>query len=286
MIRKQIFIPATLGALLGAVTSARAAEPSNPGPPPSVTSGSATTVPVDAQLQVQSEQQKVLYALGLALSQGLVRLDLQQSELAYVAKGLQDGVLANPPVVQLEEYAPKVQELAQQRLASTTEREQAVAKDFLARRAAEPGAVRTDSGIVVVSRQEGTGPSPTRTDTVRVNYEGLLPDGKVFDSSVQRGAPASFPLDQVIPCWSEVVPTMKVGGKVRVVCPPALAYGAEGRPGIPPNSPLIFDIHLLGIGDTATAAPGSDREVERDPLEQQVAALMRKGARPAAVGSS
>jgi FKBP-type peptidyl-prolyl cis-trans isomerase FkpA len=154
-------------------------------------------------------------------------------------------------------------------MAAASEREQAAADEYLAKRAGEAGAARTGSGIVVLSREEGTGPRPTATDTVRVNYEGALPDGATFDSSSQRGEPATFALDEVIPCWTEVVQTMKVGGRVTVICPPDLAYGSEGRPGVPPNSPLIFDIHLLGIG--STAAPGREGDLKVDPLLQQVA---------------
>ena len=94
----------------------------------------------------------------------------------------------------------------------------------------------------------GTGPSPAATDTVRVHYHGTLPDGRVFDSSVDRGQPASFPLDQVIPCWTEGVQRMRVGEKARLVCPAPLAYGDRGAGPIPPGSPLAFEVELLGIG--------------------------------------
>ena len=95
----------------------------------------------------------------------------------------------------------------------------------------------------------GTGPSPSATDTVQVHYHGTLPDGRVFDSSVDRGQPASFPLDQVIPCWTEGVQRMRVGEKAKLVCPASLAYGDRGAGGvIPPGSPLAFEVELLGIG--------------------------------------
>jgi FKBP-type peptidyl-prolyl cis-trans isomerase FkpA len=108
--------------------------------------------------------------------------------------------------------------------------------------------VTTASGIVFESVQNGSGPSPQATDTVTVNYRGTFPDGREFDSSYQRGQPASFPLNRVIPCWTEAVQMMKVGGKAHITCPSALAYGERGAGGvIPPNATLVFDIELLGI---------------------------------------
>ena len=106
----------------------------------------------------------------------------------------------------------------------------------------------TASGLVYQSLKEGTGASPKATDTVRVHYHGTLADGKVFDSSVQRGQPAEFPLNRVIPCWTEGVQMMKVGGKAKLTCPPQIAYGARGAAGvIPPNATLTFEVELLGI---------------------------------------
>ena len=96
--------------------------------------------------------------------------------------------------------------------------------------------------------REGSGASPKSTDTVKVHYRGTLNSGKEFDSSYGRGQPASFPLNRVIPCWTEGVQLMKVGGKARLLCPPGLAYGSRGVPGtIPPDSTLIFEIELLEI---------------------------------------
>jgi FKBP-type peptidyl-prolyl cis-trans isomerase FkpA len=96
--------------------------------------------------------------------------------------------------------------------------------------------------------REGTGPSPTAADRVKVHYHGTFPDGRVFDSSVQRGEPATFPLGGVIPCWTQGVAQMKVGGKAKLTCPPELAYGPSGAPPtIPPNATLVFEVELLGI---------------------------------------
>jgi len=115
--------------------------------------------------------------------------------------------------------------------------------------AAEPGATRTESGLVYRSLKDGKGAQPKETDTVQVHYRGTFPDGREFDSSYTRGKPAEFPLNRVIKCWTEGVQKMKVGGKARLTCPPQLAYGERGAGGgaIPPNATLQFEVELLAI---------------------------------------
>jgi FKBP-type peptidyl-prolyl cis-trans isomerase FkpA len=120
--------------------------------------------------------------------------------------------------------------------------------DVAAKAAKEPGAVVTKSGLVYRTLKEGKGPSPTASDTVRVHYQGTFPDGREFDSSYKRGQPAEFPLNRVIPCWTEGVQHMKAGGKVKLTCPSAIAYGERGAGGvIPPNATLVFEIELLDV---------------------------------------
>jgi FKBP-type peptidyl-prolyl cis-trans isomerase FkpA len=123
----------------------------------------------------------------------------------------------------------------------------------LADAAAEKGAVVTASGLVYRALEEGKGASPTASDTVRVHYRGRFPDGREFDSSYARGQPAAFPLNRVIRCWTEGVQRMKVGGKAKLTCPAAIAYGERGAGGvIPPNAILQFEVELLDI----VKAPG------------------------------
>jgi FKBP-type peptidyl-prolyl cis-trans isomerase FkpA len=120
---------------------------------------------------------------------------------------------------------------------------------FLEKAAAEPGAIKTPSGLVYREITPGSGPSPSASDIVTVHYRGTLIDGTEFDSSYKRNQPAQFPLNQVIPCWTEGVQRMKVGGKSQLVCPSGIAYGDQGRPPtIPGGATLIFEIELLGIG--------------------------------------
>ena len=115
--------------------------------------------------------------------------------------------------------------------------------------AKEAGAVVKASGLVYRSLKEGTGAQPASpSDVVKVHYRGTLPNGTEFDSSYKRNAPIDFPLNRVIPCWTEGVQLMKVGGKAKLTCPPGIAYGANGAGGvIPPNATLHFEVELLGI---------------------------------------
>jgi FKBP-type peptidyl-prolyl cis-trans isomerase FkpA len=114
--------------------------------------------------------------------------------------------------------------------------------------AQEPGAKVTASGMVYRSLKDGTGASPKASDTVKVHYRGTLPDGKEFDSSYKRNEAIEFPLSRVIPCWTEGVQLMKVGGKAKLTCPPATAYGDRGAGGvIPPKATLLFEVELLAI---------------------------------------
>jgi FKBP-type peptidyl-prolyl cis-trans isomerase FkpA len=111
-----------------------------------------------------------------------------------------------------------------------------------------PAAVTTKSGLVYQSLKEGAGDSPAATDTVKVHYRGTFLDGKEFDSSYKRGAPTEFPLNRVIPCWTEGVQMMKPGGKAKLTCPPAIAYGERGAGGvIPPNATLNFEVELVSV---------------------------------------
>jgi FKBP-type peptidyl-prolyl cis-trans isomerase FkpA len=113
---------------------------------------------------------------------------------------------------------------------------------------AQPAPVTTASGLVYQSLKEGSGAAPAATDTVKVHYRGSFPDGREFDSSYKRGEPTEFPLNRVIPCWTEGVQLMKPGGKARLTCPPKIAYGERGAGGvIPPNATLTFEIELVSV---------------------------------------
>ncbi|MFN8544052.1 MAG: FKBP-type peptidyl-prolyl cis-trans isomerase [Candidatus Binatia bacterium] len=191
--------------------------------------------------ELKTDDDKTLYALGLLMSRNLGAFSLSESELAFVQAGIADGTLGHEKKVDAEQLMPKVQELAKTRQAKK-------GAEFLAKAAAEKGAKKTDSGLVYQEIKAGTGEAPKATDKVKVHYTGTLTDGTVFDSSVQRGQPAEFPLNGVIKCWTEGVQLMKVGGKAKLVCPSDIAYGDRGAGGkIPPGSTLVFEVELLEI---------------------------------------
>ena len=196
----------------------------------------------------ETDEQKTLYALGLAISRNLAPFNLTPADLTQVSAGITDGVLKREPKVPLDTFGPKIQQLATARAAAGAAAEKEGAQGFLDKAAAEPGAVKTASGLIYRETTPGTGDAPKATDRVKVHYHGTLTDGTVFDSSVQRGQPATFPLNGVIKCWTEGVQMMKVGGKSRLVCPADLAYGDRGSPPvIKPGATLAFDVELLDI---------------------------------------
>jgi len=139
-----------------------------------------------------------------------------------------------------------VNELAQKRAAAGADEAKKKGQDFVDKAAKEKNATKTASGIVIRTITPGTGASPTGDDVVKVNYEGKLVDGTVFDSSIKRGEPAEFPLKGVVPCWTEALQKLKKGEKAQVVCPSSVAYGDRGSPPvIPPGATLSFEIELL-----------------------------------------
>lgn len=201
-----------------------------------------------AQAAVMTESDKTLYALGALISRNLESFQLTPQELDAVKRGLTDGVEKKKLEVELEQYGPKVDELHQSRVAAAGRKEAEAGQAFLAKAAAEPGAKKTASGLVITEIKAGTGRSPKASDQVKVHYQGTLIDGKEFDSSIKRGEPATFPLHGVIPCWTEGLQLMRVGGKSRLVCPAEIAYGDRGSPPvIKPGSTLVFEVELLDI---------------------------------------
>ena len=190
----------------------------------------------------------LFYALGLAFSRNLASFSLDAAEFDLFTEGLRDGTLGNEPRVDLDSYGPQIQTLAQERRAAKTEAEKTASAAFLADEAGAEGATTSETGLVKRVLTAGDGPSPAASDTVRVHYHGTLRDGTVFDSSVDRGEPATFPLNRVVPCWTEALQTMQVGEKARIVCPSDIAYGDRGSPPrIQPGAALAFEVELLEI---------------------------------------
>jgi FKBP-type peptidyl-prolyl cis-trans isomerase FkpA/FKBP-type peptidyl-prolyl cis-trans isomerase FklB len=201
-----------------------------------------------ADVGLKSDEEKTLYALGLVMSQNLGPFHLSARELELVKAGLDDGVLGKEKRVDVQTFGPKIDAYMKGRMAAGAAEEKKASGAFLTKAAGEQGAEKTSSGLVYKATKAGTGDSPKASDTVKVHYTGKLTDGTVFDSSVQRGEPVSFPLNGVIKCWTEALQKMKVGGKATLVCPSDIAYGDQGRPPqIKPGATLVFDVELLEI---------------------------------------
>jgi FKBP-type peptidyl-prolyl cis-trans isomerase FkpA/FKBP-type peptidyl-prolyl cis-trans isomerase FklB len=202
-----------------------------------------------------TEDQKIVYALGLSIAQSLSGFTLTPAEAEMVASGLRDG-LANAPKIDVNQYTAKLKELAQKRSSAAAEAEKKESASFLDTLAKEKGAEKTASGLIYIPVKPGSGAKPKATDTVKVHYKGTLRDGSVFDSSVERGQPATFPLNRVIPCWTEGLQKMEVGAKAKLVCPAAIAYGDRGAPPkIKPGAALMFEVELLGIEPPPAGGP-------------------------------
>jgi FKBP-type peptidyl-prolyl cis-trans isomerase FkpA len=223
-------------------------------------------VPVLAA-QPQTEDQKTLYALGALMTKQLSVFNLSVEEYEFVQQGITDAAAGKTLAADPEAYKQNIGALAQTRMQAVAQKQKELAKPYLENAAKEKGAEKLSSGLIYQEIKAGTGAKPKATDIVKVNYTGTFIDGKVFDSSVQRGQPVEFPLGQVIPCWTEGVGKMKVGGKAKLICPSDIAYGDQGRPPvISGGATLIFEVELLEV--KAPAAPA-----------QKAAAKAKKGSK-------
>jgi FKBP-type peptidyl-prolyl cis-trans isomerase FkpA len=203
---------------------------------------------VATDVNLESDTDKEIYALGLSVARSLSVFNLTEAEMKVLEEGLADGVLGKTPKVDLATYGPKLQELAKTRTAQVAEAEKKASEEFLKQAAAEKGATKSASGLIYSELSPGKGASPTPDSTVKVNYKGTLRDGTVFDSSYDRKSPVTFALKQVIPCWTEGLQKMKVGGKAKLICPAPIAYGDRGAPPlIKPGAALAFEVELLEI---------------------------------------
>jgi len=204
----------------------------------------------------KTENEKVFYALGMDIGKSVDVFSLSPSELEMVKAGLTDAVTKRPSKIDFDKTRPKIREMVQQRKQVRIDAEKEKSKNFLAKAAKESGATVLPSGVVFRTVRSGTGASPVATDTVKVNYEGHLIDGTVFDSSYKKNQPAEFFLQRVVRCWTEGIPRMKVGEKAQFTCPPDMGYGDRGSgTNIPAGATLIFDVELLEIVAHAPPAP-------------------------------
>ncbi len=190
--------------------------------------------------------EQVFYAMGVAMSESVKGLQPSEAEIASALKGFEEG-LKGKSDLDPQQFRSQFRDLQQERMKLAAAEETNAAAAFLVKMEKEKGATKTESGLIYTVVAEGTGNRPQSTDKVKVHYHGTLRDGTVFDSSVDRGEPMEFPLDRVIPCWTEGVGLMKPGGKAKLVCPSAIAYGDRPAGKIPPGSALVFDVELIEV---------------------------------------
>ena len=206
------------------------------------------------QVDLTTDLQKLSYALGLDLGSYFKTLG-EDLDLEVLRQGMIDSYKGNKPLLTREETAEIQKQFAQKQqekqIKDTLEMittNNKTAEDFLKENGAKEGVTTTESGLQYKVVTQGEGPKPKAEDTVKVHYKGTLLDGTEFDSSYSRNEPAVFPLNQVIPGWTEAVQLMNVGSKYQLFLPPNLAYGDRGAPPvIEPGSMLIFEVELLSI---------------------------------------
>jgi FKBP-type peptidyl-prolyl cis-trans isomerase FkpA len=204
--------------------------------------------PAVQAVEPETEEQKTLYVVGTMVSNSLSNFALTAEELEYVQEGITDAILGNEPKVDIGAQTAAVQALVKERSEAAAAKQKEAGAAYLAIAAAEPGAEKTESGLIYTEIKAGDGAQPAATDSVTVHYVGTLIDGTEFDSSISRGQPATFPLNRVVACWTEGVQKIKVGGKAKLVCPSSIGYGERGSPPkIKPGATLIFEVELLSI---------------------------------------
>ena len=213
--------------------------------------------------QLKDLKDKASYALGLNFGFNFKRQNVDLNTDAFAA-GFKDAMAGRKPLMseqEVRETMTAFEKDMQQKQAETAQKNAAEADKFLAANKSKEGVKTTESGLQYKVLKEGSGAQPKSSDTVTVNYRGTLMDGTEFDSSYKRGQPATFPVGGVIKGWTEALQLMKVGSKFQLFIPANLAYGEQGRPGIPPNSLLIFEVELMDVkspqagGASATPSP-------------------------------
>ncbi len=210
---------------------------------------SLVAAPATAEVSVESEDDKAIYLIGVSFARQLGRLYLSQREAQIVGKAIVDFNRGEAMDLDPQVYGPKINFLQEARAKQGLVIEKERSDAFLAEKRNRSGAKAMPSGLIYTEIKAGSGDQPESTQTVSVHYTGRLRDGSIFDSSVMRGQPAEFSLSGVIPCWTEGVAMMKVGGKAELVCPAEIAYGETPprQSAIPPGAALAFEVELLNI---------------------------------------
>jgi len=223
-------------------------------------SGSASRAPAEKQLDLEDDRQLISYAVGRDIGGSVKDIDnLDLDALVFALREVvtnQPAKITDSAVTALNNRVrSEVNEKRRQERRQLEEANMLAAQAFLEKNKAVEGVKVTESGLQYIEVVEGKGAKPKASDQVKVHYHGTLPDGTVFDSSRDRGEPATFAVTGVIKGWAEALQLMKVGGQMKIFVPPELAYGRRGtRNGIPPNTALIFEVELLEIVKPTAAA--------------------------------
>lgn len=224
---KQLMLPAVVVAMMAASCNAQDKKKS------------------DANMK--NEKDSISYGLGVSIGNNFKTSNLDSIDVDLLAKGMKD-VFAGKPAITQEDADKAINAFMMKREKIKGEENIAKGNAFLEENKKKPGVITTPSGLQYSVIKEGTGAKPTLNDKITAHYHGTLIDGTVFDSSVDRGQPASFPVSGVIPGWTEALQMMSVGSKWKLVIPSNLAYGERGAGGkIAPNSVLVFEVELLSI---------------------------------------
>ena len=205
-------------------------------------------------VELKTEEDKLSYSLGMNVAASILQLPVEVNNEIVIAT-VTDLLRGGQPQIEEPEYREimqnfqkRLQAISEENMKKVSEKNAAEGKKFLEENAKKDGVKVTASGLQYIVLKEGTGASPAATDTVKVHYEGMLLNGQIFDSSIKRGEPIEFPLNHVIPGWTEGVQLMKEGAKYRFFIPSELAYGEQGAGNaIAPNSTLIFEVELIAV---------------------------------------
>lgn len=220
--------------------------------------------PKPAEVQFKNDDDRALYSYGYSIGSKIATFGLTANEIKQTLAGLKDGATGKAAPINTSLFMPRVNEILQARVAAKSAADsapqKAKGKAYAEKFAKEDGVVEIPKGAGwMKTLKEGKGAQPAADDNVKVNYRGTLIDGTEFDSSYKRNEPATFPLGAVIPCWTNAVAQMKVGGKAKLVCPSDAAYGDQGHPPtIPGGSTLVFEVELLDVIKAGSTPAGAD----------------------------
>ncbi|RYZ82554.1 MAG: FKBP-type peptidyl-prolyl cis-trans isomerase [Proteobacteria bacterium] len=238
-------------------------------------------VAIGCTKKLDTDQKKASYAIGQQIGGNMKQQNIE-IDADVMAMAMKDAIKGDSKLTkeEIQQAMMKLQEGAMKKQTEAAEDNKKKGAEYLEKNKSAAGVKTTASGLQYIVEKEGDGKTPTKNDTVKAHYKGVLIDQTQFDSSYDRGQPAEFPVQGVIPGWSEALQLMKVGAKYKLFVPPELAYGASGRPGIPANSVLIFDVELVDIVKPGAAGAGASGA--KVPDSKPTAAKKEKAAKEAA----